>query len=34
MSKKPKVDHDYDTGKDKLTITIHQPEVCCAERSL
>jgi hypothetical protein len=24
MSKKPKVDHDYDEGKDKLTITIHR----------
>jgi hypothetical protein len=24
MSKKPKVDHDYDKGKDKLTITIHR----------
>jgi hypothetical protein len=22
--KKPKVDHDYDKGKDKLTITIHR----------
>jgi hypothetical protein len=24
MSKKPKVEHDYDAGKDKLTITIHR----------
>jgi hypothetical protein len=24
MSKKPKIDHDYDGGKDKLTITIHR----------
>jgi hypothetical protein len=24
MSKKPKVDHDYDGGKDKLTITVHR----------
>jgi hypothetical protein len=24
MSKKPKIDHDYDDGKDKLTITIHR----------
>jgi hypothetical protein len=24
MSKKPKIDHDYDRGKDKLTITIHR----------
>ena len=24
MSKKPKIDHDYDEGKDKLTITIHR----------
>jgi hypothetical protein len=24
MSKKPKIDHDYDKGKDKLTITIHR----------
>jgi hypothetical protein len=24
MSKKSKVDHDYDEGKDKLTITIHR----------
>ena len=24
MSKKPKIDHDYDAGKDKLTITIHR----------
>jgi hypothetical protein len=24
MSKKPNVDHDYDEGKDKLTITIHR----------
>jgi hypothetical protein len=24
MSKKPKVDHDYDKGKDKLSITIHR----------
>ena len=24
MSKKPKIDHDYDGGKDKLTITMHR----------
>jgi hypothetical protein len=24
MSKKPKIDHDYDAGKDKLTITLHR----------
>jgi hypothetical protein len=24
MSKKPKIDHDYQAGKDKLTITIHR----------
>ena len=24
MSKKSKIDHDYDEGKDKLTITIHR----------
>jgi hypothetical protein len=24
MSKKPKIHHDYDGGKDKLTITIHR----------
>jgi hypothetical protein len=24
MSKKPKVDHDYRAGSDKLTITIHR----------
>jgi hypothetical protein len=24
MSKKPKVEHDYHAGKDKLTITIHR----------
>ena len=24
MSKKSKIDHDYDEGKDKLTITIHK----------
>ena len=24
MSKKPKIDDDYDGGKDKLTITIHR----------
>jgi hypothetical protein len=24
MSKKPKIDHDYDGSKDKLTITIHR----------
>jgi hypothetical protein len=24
VSKKPKIDHDYDAGKDKLTITIHR----------
>jgi hypothetical protein len=24
MSKKPRIDHDYDAGKDKLTITIHR----------
>jgi hypothetical protein len=24
MSKKPKIDHDYDESKDKLTITIHR----------
>ena len=24
MSKKPTIDHDYDAGKDKLTITIHR----------
>ena len=24
MSKRSKIDHDYDKGKDKLTITIHQ----------
>jgi hypothetical protein len=24
MSKKPKIDHDYHAGKDKLTITIHR----------
>jgi hypothetical protein len=24
MSKKPKIDHDYEEGKDKLTITIHR----------
>jgi hypothetical protein len=24
MSKKPKIDHDYDKGKDKLTITVHR----------
>ena len=24
MSKKPKIDHDYDGGKDKLTIIIHR----------
>jgi hypothetical protein len=24
MSKKPKVEHDYDAAKDKLTITIHR----------
>ena len=24
MSKKPKIDHDYEAGKDKLTITIHR----------
>jgi hypothetical protein len=24
MSKKPKIEHDYHAGKDKLTITIHR----------
>jgi len=24
MSKKPKIEHDYDVDKDKLTITIHR----------
>ena len=24
MSKKPKIEHHYDAGKDKLTITIHR----------
>jgi len=24
VSNKPKIDHDYDAGKDKLTITIHR----------
>ena len=24
MSKKPKIDHDYDGDQDKLTITIHR----------
>ena len=24
MSKKSKIDHDYDGSKDKLTITIHR----------
>jgi hypothetical protein len=24
MSKRSKIDHDYDKGKDKLTITIHR----------
>jgi hypothetical protein len=24
MSKKPKIEHDYNAGKDKLTITIHR----------
>jgi hypothetical protein len=24
MSKRPKIEHDYDAGKDKLTITIHR----------
>ena len=24
MSKKPKIEHDYQAGKDKLTITIHR----------
>jgi len=24
MSKKPKIEHDYDGDKDKLTITIHR----------
>ncbi len=24
MSKKPEVDHEYDSGKDRLTITIHR----------
>ena len=24
MSKKPKIDHDYDAGKDKLTIAIYR----------
>jgi hypothetical protein len=24
MSKEPTIDHDYDAGKDKLTITIHR----------
>jgi hypothetical protein len=24
MPKEPKIDHDYDAGKDKLTITIHR----------
>ncbi|SHH20218.1 hypothetical protein [Bradyrhizobium erythrophlei] len=24
MSKKPKIEHDYDAGKDKLTIIIHR----------
>ena len=24
MSKKPKIDHGYNAGKDKLTITIHR----------
>jgi hypothetical protein len=24
MSKEPKIEHDYDAGKDKLTITIHR----------
>jgi hypothetical protein len=24
MSKKPKIDHDYDKAKDKLTIIIHR----------
>jgi hypothetical protein len=23
MSKKPKIDHEYHAGKDKMTITIH-----------
>jgi hypothetical protein len=24
MSKEPKIEHDYNAGKDKLTITIHR----------
>jgi hypothetical protein len=24
MSKEPKIDHEYQAGKDKLTITIHR----------
>ena len=24
MSKEPRIEHDYDSGKDKLTITIHR----------
>ena len=24
MSKEPKIEHDYDAGKDKLTIIIHR----------
>lgn len=24
MSKEPKIEHDYDAGKDKLMITIHR----------
>jgi len=24
MSNEPKIEHDYDAGKDKLTITIHR----------
>jgi hypothetical protein len=24
MSKKPKIEHDYNAGKDKLTITVHR----------
>jgi hypothetical protein len=24
MSKKPKIEHDYHAGKDKLVITIHR----------
>jgi hypothetical protein len=33
MSKKPKIDHEYHAGKDKMTITIHNLESSGVEAS-